>query len=167
MMQARSESCSWPGGRRFPRRPAGIADLGFTLVEVVVVLVVVGILAVVAIPRFSDRSAFDQRGFLDQTRSAIQFARKSAVAQRRRVCVAIGAGGLSITALTCGGAPLTNPATGGAFVLAAPSGATLSPPVNLVFDALGRLASPDVQTAIAVTGVATPIVVERETGYVH
>lgn len=141
--------------------------VGFTTIELVVVLVITGILAIIVLPRFADRAAFDQRGFLDQTRSAIQFARKSAVAQRRNVCVALSATSLSLTAPTCGGVALVNPATGNTFVLAAPAGVTLAPVGNLIFDALGRLASPDAQATITVSGVATPITVERETGYVH
>ncbi|MCK7581249.1 MAG: hypothetical protein MZV65_40190 [Chromatiales bacterium] len=44
---------------------------------------------------------------------------------------------------------------------------TAAPDTALVFDALGRLASPASRASIAVTGNANPITVERETGYVH
>jgi MSHA pilin protein MshC len=140
---------------------------GFTIVELVVVLLIVGLLAAVAGARMSGRDAFDRRGFADQVRAALQFARKTAVAQRRDVCLAVSAAGISLRSPTCGGSALTNPATGNAFDLSAPQGVSLSPVGNLVFDALGRLSSPTSGTSISVTGIATPIVVERETGYVH
>jgi MSHA pilin protein MshC len=145
----------------------------FTTIELIVVLLLTGILAAVAIPRFAGRSSFDQLGFLDQTRSAIQFARKSAVAQRRNVCVAVAATSISLTRAMGPGASagcaaaLPNPATGTAFNLPAPNGVTLAPATTLLFDGLGRLASPLAGASISVSGIATPIIVERETGYVH
>jgi MSHA pilin protein MshC len=166
-----------------PERPAGkaaglrfgcLAPGGFTLIELTVVLLLIGILAVAVAPRFANRAVFDERGFVDQVRAAIQFARKSAVAQRRNVCVAVSGGGLNITRAQAAGASaactvaLVDPATGGAFVASAPAGVSLSPAVNLVFDALGRLASPDATTAITVSGLdASVVTVERETGHVH
>jgi len=137
------------------------------MIELVVVIVIVGLLAAIIGPRMFGRDAFDQRGFADQVRAALQFARKSAVAQRRDVCVIVSAAGVSLRNLSCGGSALTNPATGNAFDLSAPSGVVLSPDVNLVFDALGRLSSPTFGASISVTGIAAPILVERETGYVH
>lgn len=146
---------------------------GFTNIEVVVVLVLVGILAAVAIPRFAERSAFDQRGFLDQTRAAIQYARKSAVAQRRNVCVTVSSGAVAVTRASIAGSAascstaLLDPATGNALNLLAPTGVSLSPATTLTFDGLGRLASPVGGASITVSGMAAPIAVERETGYVH
>lgn len=65
---------------------SAIAERGFTLVELIVTMIVVGILAVAVIPRFADQSGFDARGFRDGTLSVLRYAQKSAVAQRRQVC---------------------------------------------------------------------------------
>jgi MSHA pilin protein MshC len=138
-----------------------------------VVLVLAGMLAAIAIRRFAARSTYDRLGFLDQARSAIQFARKAAVAQRRNVRIGVTANSVSVTrAVTAGqGAPcpvaLPNPATGGGFSLAAPDVLTLSPATTLVFDSLGRLVSPAAGASLSITGMASPIIVEPETGYVH
>ena len=67
------------------------SERGVTLPELVVVLVLVGILGVAILPRFADKTDFDARGFFDGTLSILRYAQKSAVAQRRTVCVAFGA----------------------------------------------------------------------------
>ena len=59
---------------------------GFTLVELVTIMILVGILAVVAIPRM-DTSAYHTAQFHDQTVAALRFAQKTAVSHRRLVCV--------------------------------------------------------------------------------
>lgn len=100
---------------------------GFTLVELVVTLVVVGILAITALPRFANRADFDARGFFDGTLSILRYAQKSAVAQRRMVCVAFGADSsvtLSVAA-NFGGAcdtPLAGPNGVAPYALVAPAG---------------------------------------------
>jgi MSHA pilin protein MshC len=60
---------------------------GFTLVEVVSVLVIFAILALVALPRFFDRQVFDARIFHGQVQSMLRHAQKIAIAQNRNVHV--------------------------------------------------------------------------------
>src|SRR3989338_11263391 len=90
---------------------------GFTLVELIMTMIVVGILAVAVLPRFADVIVFEARGFRDETLSLLRYAQKSAVAQRRTVCVAVASDGITLeidtTTVpdgTCDG-PLTLPAT--------------------------------------------------------
>ncbi|MEN3367728.1 MAG: pilin protein MshC [Burkholderiales bacterium] len=69
---------------------------GFTLVEMVVTLVIVGILAVVAIPRFFDRPFFDATAFADRARSMLGYAQKLAVAQNRNVFVRLDGASIAL-----------------------------------------------------------------------
>jgi MSHA pilin protein MshC len=80
--------------------PASPAERGFTLVELVVIMVILGILAVVVLPRFADRGGFEARGFYDGVLSALRYAQKSAIAQRRNVCVAFSAAGVTPATVT-------------------------------------------------------------------
>lgn len=152
------------------------ANRGFTVVELVVTLVVIGIMAVVILPRFMGRTDFDAQGFQDQLAGAIQFSRQQAIAQRRTVCVAVEGSGLAVTrARTVGGAcvdPLLNPATGAAYAVSVPSGLglvayapTAALPLSLNFDALGR---PNAAAGLRITGsTGQCLTVETETGYVR
>src|SRR4030065_1689398 len=69
----------------------------------VMVLIVVGVLAVAAMPALFSRLTFDTRRFADQVRAAIQYAQKVAGAQRRNVCVTVTAGSLSLAQATIAG----------------------------------------------------------------
>jgi MSHA pilin protein MshC len=70
---------------------------GFTLVELVTTMIVLGILAAVAIPRMTGSNEFRALEFHDRTVAALRFAQKSATSHRRMVCVAFTASTLTLT----------------------------------------------------------------------
>lgn len=153
-------------------------------------MIIVGIMAAVAMPRMSLLGGFDEIGYRDSVKSTLEFARKSAVAQRRYVCVLRTGNNLdtsidtstpetrqafSGTALTC---PRQQPLAlaGSNDTGIAPHGTTTllnTSDDSVVFDALGR---PWTASSNAVSSTATftvhgdsdlLITVEAETGYVH
>ena len=143
---------------------------GFTIVEMVVIIAILGLLAAVLGPRFSGRDAFASRGFHDEAQSVVRYAQKTAIAWRRPVYVCVTVTAVSAGSVSGCGTLLDHPATGSALTSTAPSGVTLTP-ASFGFDGAGR-PSPNAQVTIAFTSTiagdpARQIVVEAETGYVH
>lgn len=126
---------------------------GFTLTELITVIVIVGIVSVTALPRFFMVSDFEDRGSADQVKSMLRFAQKTAIAQHRNVSVAISGGAASPNCTTT--------LSGGNLTCAVKSVATSK---TVTFDALGR---PVPNAADSVTVGGTPLTIEVETGYVH
>jgi prepilin-type N-terminal cleavage/methylation domain-containing protein len=69
--------------RSIKRRCNRIDQQGFTLIELIMVIVILGVLAVFAAPRIFNNADFYARGFHDETLALLRYAQKSAVAQRR------------------------------------------------------------------------------------
>lgn len=145
---------------------------GFTLIELIMVMVIVGILAIFAAPRMFNQSAFQSRGFADQVQATLRYAQKEAIAQRRNVCVAFTLPAPSTVTLTVGNAYGVACNTGLAFpaggnVLTAPAGIAFTAlPTAFSFDTLGR-PNPNAAQTISIVGATNSITVEAETGYVH
>ncbi len=62
---------------------------GFTIVELVTVMVVIGILAALAVPRLGQLDEFTSSAYRNEVLSALHHAQKSAVSHRRLICATV------------------------------------------------------------------------------
>lgn len=69
---------------------------GFTLTELVTVIVILGVLSAVTLPIWFNRTDFEQRGFFDELIQATRYAQKLAVASNCDVRINIAAGGFGL-----------------------------------------------------------------------
>ena len=150
------------------RNPIPLRPLhGFTLVEMMVVVMVLAVLAVVVLPRLGTTRDFDTLAFHDRALAAVRYAQKVAVAQNGEVHVVTADNTLSLCFDAGCTTPVIDPAATGALNLVAPDGATLTSSVpSFRFDGLGRPSTGPVTFTVGGSPTRT-FTVEQETGYVH
>ena len=121
---------------------------GFTIIELVLVIVIIGILGVLAGPRFFSNSVFEERAYYNELTSATRYAQKVAVSSGCRVRLDLTAttyqvqqqaalGGHCDTSDTTFPVPVLL-ANGQTVSGTAPSDVTALPALSIVYDALGR-----------------------------
>ena len=142
---------------------------GFTMIEMITTMIIIGILAAVVAPRFFIQQSYSDRGFYDQTLAITRFAQKSAIAIRRNVCVNVAPPSINLTYASAAGSGsacdtnLPSPVGGSSpFTITAPTGTTLSPSTTITFTGLGSAASTTTLTVSSRT-----VTIESGTGYVH
>lgn len=145
---------------------------GFTLIELVVIILTLGILAVYAIPRVFDLDSYRTRAAYDEVAGAVRYAQKLAVASGCEVQVVISANGYALQQRpgpVVAGSNCPDPTVAFADILDHPvtnnnlAPVALAPaPQSLIFNAMGRS---DTDTAITVGG-SEVITIIAETGYV-
>lgn len=155
---------------------------GFTLVELVMVIVLVGVLAVFVGPHLFSTGDFYSRGFHDKTLAYLRYAQKTAIAQRRTVCVTFSSNTVNLAIAAAAGTNvcaviLPGPSGAGGAAreaeLAGKSGVTFNgTPGAFNFDGLGQPISTTTGAllntqSIQVVGASRGITVEAVTGFVH
>jgi prepilin-type N-terminal cleavage/methylation domain-containing protein len=146
---------------------------GFTMLELVIVILIAGILSFAAVGRLNDTGEVNAHGFAEQIASTVRFAQEAAVSQRRPMYVNVNTG--SGTVSVCLDAsvacvqPLAAPG-GGNLGVQAPGGVALTTnTAQFSFDGLGQ-PSVGAQVQIQVTAPDSQqflVTVEPGSGYVR
>ena len=175
-MSARCSEPLLPTRRRAARRAAAPAAAGFTLVELICVLVLLGTLAVVAMPRMEGAIGLRSSAWRDQVQAALRQAASLAQGHRRLVCASINSTDITLRIAS------SNPATACDTALKGQDGdnrwawqsdapATSGSPATLYFQPSGRVSSDGAgnstsNATISISGESA-ITVNGETGHVQ
>lgn len=151
------------------------SSAGFTLMELILVMVLMGVIMAAVAPRFFASSDFDVRGFRHHTLAALRYAQKLAVATGCQVQVTIASNTFTLNLQDgCTGSvftqAVTHPGTGAAtYSRTAPRNVTLSSSVApLIFNAAGRALDSGGTVSDATVSIGSlQLGVVGETGFVR
>lgn len=141
----------------------GVATAGYTLLELVAVLIVVGILAAVLAPQFIDGSGFTGQTTADKLLVAARYAETLAQNQGVTTSLVVGPNAFSVTQ---NGVAVANPTLQSAgLVVPLPTGVTITPTTTVSF---ARPGVPNSTPTFTVAGPgSTTQVYVTATGYVY
>lgn len=127
------------------------ASRGYTLVELVAVIVILGVIAAITGPRFFGTKVFSERGYADEVAGAMRYAQKIAVGSGCNTRFAITAAGYSTTQQVANGNRCDATSSSYTVTVKRPDGTTASgtPPsdanvvasATITFDARGAVVS--------------------------
>jgi len=154
-------------------RPLNFRLRGYTLVELVAVIVILAIVAAIAGPRFLDSRPFEERGYADELASAVRYAQKIAVASGCNVRLTIAASGYAAMQQAASGNACDSASSvwtttvrrpdGDALAGSPPSSANVSGSATLVFDNKGAVIS----GATNLTVGAYALILDAASGFVE
>lgn len=150
------------------------SERGFTMPELILVLIIVGVMAVVALPRLQGAIVFDDKAWHQDVLTALRHAHHQAVAARRLVCASVATGTVTLTIAGSNPASActaTLPGYNGDTAFARSSKAPSTSSATLYFQPSGRVTSDGAGNtandfSITISGQAT-ISVIGETGHVE
>ena len=138
-----------------------IKSKGFTLVELIVVILIVGILSISVAPRFFGVSSYEDRKASDELRSALRHTQQLAMNRGGNVQLLLTA--TNFTVQLTDGTSLRSPDGRMPYVKTFPTNVTVSPtPSTITYNTLGKP-----NAGLTITVGSQTVTVEPETGYAH
>lgn len=144
---------------------------GFTLVELITTIVVIGIIGVMVVPRFVDLDVFEERTAGDELIAAARYAQQLAMARSTNHRLIIAAN--SYTVERADGTPVANPNGGGNYTVMVTGTNLVTATPNITFNSLGQASffdgggNPVAGANTTITAGGSTVTIERETGYAH
>ncbi|MBZ5756909.1 type II secretion system GspH family protein [Pseudomonas sp. S5(2021)] len=113
-----------------------VKQRGFTIVELIMVIVILGIISAVAAPRFFDRKVFDERFYFEEVLSTVRYGQKLAVASGCPIGFQVNDSGyaLNYSGGDCGVMPVGN-----GYNKSLPAGVSVSRALAISFNSLGSV----------------------------
>lgn len=149
-------------------------QIGVTAVELMLAVVIVGIIAAFAAPRFFDDKTFLERGYYEELTTALKYAQKLAVASGCPVRMQVTSGGYraSQTAGSGGTCDAGDNSASESQTLAnaqllsgtTPIGVSTSPNLTVTFDAFGRT---DLASDQSISIGPFALILRADTGYIQ
>ena len=142
---------------------------GFTLVELIVVILLIGILSISIAPRFFGVASYEDRRAVDELLTALRHTQQMAMNRGGNIQIIINSGPNPNYVVQRTIIPIHLRSPDGAFPYnkRLPENIVINPsPTTIVFDSLGRPV-PNVRTTFTVGAGAHQIQIEAETGYAH
>ena len=148
---------------------------GFTLVELIVTIAILGVIATIAGSKFFSSSSFNEMGFSDTAANSFKYAHKLAIATGCETRAQITATSIALyqRASSCTSGSFTRQVTkpgGGDFLEPVPPGVAVST-LDIYFDSTGRpyshASGSVLMSAVSFNVGSRSVTIEAETGYVH
>ena len=137
---------------------------GFTLVELIVVILLIGILSIFAAPKFVNDDSFKARGLADEIVTAIRHAQRLSMTRGENHRVIITTTSYTVEKFVSSvSSPVRHPDGNATFNKSFPPNIVTSA-ATIEFDRIGR---PIPNNLIKIELVSFTVQVEEETGYVH
>ena len=134
---------------------------GFTLVELIVVILLIGILSISIAPRFFAVSSYEDRRAVDELLAALHHTQQMAMNRGGNIQLVLSATEFRVER-TLAPVELRSPDGFIPYLKKFPAGVTASPASTIIYDGLGKP-----NAAYTLTVGSKQIQIEQETGYAH
>jgi MSHA pilin protein MshC len=136
---------------------------GFTLIELIIVIAVIGIIAVVSASRFANTSTFSGRVNADKVKFMLKTGQKAAMAQRRDIYAIKSGTQLSLCYTNTSPCPSNQTLTFNSKLFVIDTGSTVVTTPAVKFNSVGSPGSSKLTVQVG----SKNLYIEPESGYIH